>query len=70
VALEREIAEVSTEWGKVRMKVARWPDGKVANASPEYEDCRAIAQRHQVPLKEVMQAAMRAYAGGQKAGSA
>ncbi len=61
VALAREIAEVSTAWGKVRMKVARWPTGKVANAAPEYEDCRAIAQRHAVPLKDVMQAAMRAY---------
>ncbi len=70
VALAREIAEVSTEWGKVRIKVARWPSGKVANAAPEYEDCRAIAQRHEVPLKEVMQAAMRAYAGGKKEGGA
>jgi pyridinium-3,5-bisthiocarboxylic acid mononucleotide nickel chelatase len=70
VALEREIAEASTEWGKVRIKVARWPSGKVANAAPEYEDCRAIAQRHRVPLKDVMQAAMRAYAiGAQKGGA-
>jgi pyridinium-3,5-bisthiocarboxylic acid mononucleotide nickel chelatase len=68
VALEREIVEASTEWGKVRMKVARWPTGKIANAAPEYEDCRAIAQRHSIPLKEVMLAAMRAYASGEKDG--
>jgi pyridinium-3,5-bisthiocarboxylic acid mononucleotide nickel chelatase len=68
VALEREIVEVSTEWGKVRMKVARWPTGKLANVAPEYEDCRAIAQRHGVPLKEVMHAAMRAYASDEKDG--
>jgi pyridinium-3,5-bisthiocarboxylic acid mononucleotide nickel chelatase len=68
VALEREMDEVSTTWGKVRVKVARWPSGKVANAAPEYEDCRSIAHRHDVPLKEVMQAAMRAYASGAKGG--
>jgi pyridinium-3,5-bisthiocarboxylic acid mononucleotide nickel chelatase len=62
VALAREIVDVNTRWGRVRVKVARWPSGKVANASSEYEDCRAIAQQHAVPLKEVMQAAMRAYA--------
>jgi pyridinium-3,5-bisthiocarboxylic acid mononucleotide nickel chelatase len=68
VALEREMAEVSTEWGKVRIKVARWPQGQIANTAPEYEDCRAIAQRHGIPLKDVMQAALRAYANGQKEG--
>jgi uncharacterized protein (DUF111 family) len=30
----------------------------VANASPEYEDCRALARQHGVPLKQVMRAAM------------
>ncbi len=62
VALAREFAEVETEWGKVRIKVARWPSGEAANASPEYEVCRNIARRHGVPLKRVMQEAMRAYA--------
>ena len=62
VALEREFADVKTEWGMVRMKVARWPSGEAANASPEFEDCRKIAREHAVPLKQVMQAAMRAFA--------
>jgi uncharacterized protein (TIGR00299 family) protein len=66
VALVREIVLVSTSWGNVHVKVARWPSGKVANASPEYEDCRAIAQQHRVPLKDVMQAALRSYAGGER----
>jgi hypothetical protein len=70
MALAREMAEVATEWGNVRMKVARWSGGKVANAAPEYEDCRALARRHRVPLKEVMQAAMRAYAAAGKGGNA
>ena len=62
LALAREFVEVDTEWGKIRIKVARWPTGEVANASPEYEMCRNIARRHGVPLKRVTQEAMRAYA--------
>jgi pyridinium-3,5-bisthiocarboxylic acid mononucleotide nickel chelatase len=61
VALEREFAEVETKWGKVRIKVARWPSGEIANASPEFEICRNLAREHGVPLKQVMQAAMHAW---------
>jgi hypothetical protein len=62
ISLDREFASVLTEWGPVRMKVARWPSGEVANASPEYEDCRKLAAQHAVPLKQVMQEAARFYA--------
>ena len=57
--LAREFAEVQTAWGAVRIKIARWPSGEVANASPEYEDCQRSGAQHDVPLKQVMQAAMR-----------
>jgi len=63
-SLAREFAEAQTAWGLVRIKIARWPSGEVANAAPEYEDCRALARKHSVPLKQVMQAAMRAFAAG------
>jgi uncharacterized protein (TIGR00299 family) protein len=66
LALRREFLDVTTQWGKVRVKVARWSSGKVANASPEYEDCRALARQHSVPLKDVLQGAMQAYAHGGK----
>ena len=69
MALDREFLEVDTEWGKVRIKIALWPSGEVANASAEYEVCRNIARRHGVPLKRVMQGAMRAYAETQRAAS-
>ena len=62
LALEREFLKVQTAWGEVRIKIARWPSGAVANASPEYEDCRLLATLHSIPLKEIMQRAMRAYA--------
>ena len=67
LALKREFAEVETEWGKVRMKVARLTSGQIANAQPEYEICRNLARVNKVPLKQVMQEAMRAWAASQSA---
>ncbi len=63
-SLAREFAEVQTPWGPVQFKIARWPNGEVANAAPEYEDCRALARKHSIPLKQVMQAAHRAFTQG------
>jgi pyridinium-3,5-bisthiocarboxylic acid mononucleotide nickel chelatase len=63
-SLAREFADAQTAWGPVRIKIARWPSGEVANAAAEYEDCRALARKHSIPLKQVMQAAMRAYTAG------
>lgn len=61
-SLKREFVVAGTQWGDVRIKVARWPSGKIANASPEYEDCRKLATQHAAPLKQVMQQAMQAFA--------
>lgn len=61
-SLKRDWIDASTTWGKVRIKVARWPSGQIANAAPEYEDCRKLATQHQVPLKQVMQEAMKVFA--------
>ncbi len=61
-ALAREFATVETPWGPVRIKTARLATGEIANAAPEYEDCRALARQHRIPLKQVMQAALRACA--------
>jgi uncharacterized protein (TIGR00299 family) protein len=57
ISLSREFKEVQTEWGPVRIKIARWPSGEIANAAPEYEDCRRIASAHSVPLKQVTEQA-------------
>jgi uncharacterized protein (DUF111 family) len=62
IALAREFAEVQTEWGPVRIKIARWPSGEIANAAPEYEDCKQIATAHSVPLKSVTEQARRMFA--------
>jgi hypothetical protein len=60
-SLTREWISVTTPWGDVRIKIARWPSGEIANATPEYEDCRKAATRYAVPLKQVMQQAMQAF---------
>jgi pyridinium-3,5-bisthiocarboxylic acid mononucleotide nickel chelatase len=52
---ERSVVEVETEFGKLRIKV--WENG----FAPEYDDCRAIAERTGTPLARVIAAANRAY---------
>ncbi len=59
-ALIRRSISVQTKWGEVRLKVANL-NGTVANYTPEYEDCRRIAEQHHIPLKNVLQEAARLY---------
>jgi pyridinium-3,5-bisthiocarboxylic acid mononucleotide nickel chelatase len=59
--LPREIASVVTKYGTVRVKVARnnlVNDDRIINVQPEYDDCAAIAQEHQIAWKEVYQLAL------------
>ena len=58
--LARRHVNVRTQWGEVRMKLANL-NGSVSNYAPEYEDCRRIAEAQQVPLKTVMQEAIKIY---------
>jgi hypothetical protein len=53
---ERRMVEVETPFGPVKMKVSGH-----GSFAPEYEDCRAIAQRTGTPLPEVLAAAHKAY---------
>jgi hypothetical protein len=54
--LARETVSVKTALGDVRVKVGRI-GGEVKTIAPEYEDCREIAARHGVPLKDIYEAA-------------
>jgi uncharacterized protein (DUF111 family) len=58
--LDRELVEVTTEYGQVRVKLGR-AQGRLLNAQPEFEDCRQAAERHGVPVKEVQAAALSAF---------
>jgi len=63
--LERAIESVETEYGRVRIKVAR--DGaRTLHFQPEYDDCARLAEQSGVPLLEVQAAANTAYRDLQK----
>jgi pyridinium-3,5-bisthiocarboxylic acid mononucleotide nickel chelatase len=58
--LDRAHTTVLTPYGEIRIKLGS-RSGEVLNAAPEFEDCRAAAAKHNVPLKLVQQAANAAY---------
>ncbi|HEY8459831.1 MAG TPA: nickel pincer cofactor biosynthesis protein LarC [Blastocatellia bacterium] len=59
--LTREFVTVETEYGPIRIKVSRAKDGQVMNVSPEFEDCRAAAEKNGVGLRDAQTAALNAY---------
>jgi uncharacterized protein (TIGR00299 family) protein len=63
--LARRWESVQTNWGSVRIKIASM-NGTISNYAPEYEDCRALAEAHHIPLKMVMEAATQQYLRGER----
>jgi hypothetical protein len=59
--LERRFVQVASPWGEIAVKLGCLPSGEVVNCAPEFEDCRRIAEAHCVPLKNVLQEALRLY---------
>ncbi len=55
---EREIRALETKHGTIRFKIARWEENLI-NFSPEYEDCKRLALRKKIPLKDVFEEAKR-----------
>jgi uncharacterized protein (DUF111 family) len=71
--LKREIQQVETQYGVVRVKVA-WMGGygepssnqnqnsaTITNVQPEYEDCANLARRHSVSWREVHRLALQSW---------
>jgi len=58
VRAEREVLILNTPYGKVRFKIAYW-EGERVNLSPEYEDCKRIAIKQGIPLKDIFDEAKR-----------
>jgi pyridinium-3,5-bisthiocarboxylic acid mononucleotide nickel chelatase len=66
--LHRRPCAVRTAWGAVQGKLG-WRDGVPPTFAPEYDDCARVARQHGVALREVYEAARRAYAEhGEQAG--
>jgi hypothetical protein len=52
----REIREIETRYGKVKVKITEEGD-----FAPEYEDCRKLALEQRIPLRQILEAASLAY---------
>jgi len=53
----RKMAKVQTTWGEVQCKVSAY-DGKIVSITPEYEDCKKLAEENGVPFKAIWQEAL------------
>jgi uncharacterized protein (TIGR00299 family) protein len=58
--LAREVRTIETPLGAIRFKVAT-REGRVVNASPEFDDCARVAAERGVPVKDVLAAASKAW---------
>jgi uncharacterized protein (TIGR00299 family) protein len=58
--LRREFATVQTPHGSVTVKLGKL-DGKVLQTAPEFESCKKLAEQAKVPIKEIYEAALRAF---------
>lgn len=56
---EREIFPVSIYCGQARVKISTYR-GKLCSITPEYEDCKQLAEQNGVPLKLIQQAVLEA----------
>ena len=50
--LTREFKEVDSQFGKIKVKIGKY-NGDIKSFSPEYEDCKRIAEERGIPLKQV-----------------
>ena len=55
----RKFVDVQTEYGTIKVKIGML-NGYTKNITPEYEDCRKIAEAKELPLKLVYNAAINA----------
>ncbi len=65
--LNREMQQVKTPYGAVKMKVA-FSENAVINVHPEYEDCAQLARQNQVSWLSVHRSALQAWSNLKEAG--
>jgi hypothetical protein len=58
--LHREVISIDSPLGPIRFKVAR-REGRVVNASPEFDDCARIAAERHLAVKDVQAIATKAW---------
>jgi uncharacterized protein (TIGR00299 family) protein len=52
LSMPRTIQTIETPYGEVRMKIAQFQDGSI-KFSPEFDDCKTLAETNNIPLIEV-----------------
>jgi uncharacterized protein (TIGR00299 family) protein len=61
--LAREFVPVATPWGEVTVKLGKL-NGQTIQAAPEFESCKALAEKQGIALKAVYEAAIAAAGKG------
>ncbi len=62
---ERKIINVDVPWGQANVKVSSY-QGKISSITPEYEDCKVLANKTKIPLKEIQQTVLEKARVGRK----
>ncbi|MFH1074230.1 MAG: nickel pincer cofactor biosynthesis protein LarC [Candidatus Firestonebacteria bacterium] len=57
IKLEKKIKQISTPYGKLRVKTGRL-NGKIMSVSPEYDDCKKLSYKLNVPVKTILASAL------------
>jgi len=52
IMLDRRTQSIETPWGSVNVKLAYY-EGQIVNAAPEYEDCKRLAEKTGLPIKQI-----------------
>jgi len=63
--LHRRFETVETVYGPIQLKIAHLGEGQI-KYSPEYEDCKTLALRHNLPIQDIMKAAESAFENREK----
>lgn len=50
--LGRDFTKVNTPWGEMSVKIGYYKN-KIVQFAPEFDECKRVADTHQVPLKKV-----------------
>jgi pyridinium-3,5-bisthiocarboxylic acid mononucleotide nickel chelatase len=58
--LRREIRKVKTQYGEIEMKIGLL-NGKVVQASPEFESCKIAADANKMAIKTIYESALLAF---------
>lgn len=66
--LERQAVTVPTEYGEVSIKLGTDLSGRLLQVAPEFDSCRAVAEKAGHPIRTVYAAALQAYAANKPEG--